>query len=60
MARAPTEELIVITKAYDLVKWLVNHTSRFPRHHRHVLGARLEQHGYDVLEQLIEAKASGR
>lgn len=50
------EELTVITKTYDLVLWTVNHTSRFPRNHRHVLGLRIEQHLYDVLELLIEAK----
>ena len=51
------EELAVITKTYDLIVWTVNHTSRFPRNHRHVLGLRIEQHLYDVLELLIEAKA---
>ena len=53
-----TEELIVITKTYDLIVWTVNHTSRFPRNHRHVLGTRIEQQLYDVLELLIEAKFS--
>ena len=38
------EELTVITKTYDLIVWTVNHTSRFPRNHRHVLGLRIEQH----------------
>ena len=52
------EELTVITKTYDLIVWTVNHTSRFPRNHRHVLGLRIEQHLYDVLELLIEAKFS--
>ena len=52
------EELIVITKTYDLIVWTVNHTSRFPRNHRHVLGERIEQQLYDVLELLIEAKFS--
>ena len=51
-------ELIVITKTYDLIVWVVNHTSRFPRHHRHVLGVRIEQVLYDILELLIEAKYS--
>ena len=52
------EELTVITKTYDLIVWTVNHTSRFPRNHRHVLGIRIEQHAYDILESLIEAKFS--
>lgn len=50
------EELTVISKCYDLVLWTVNHTSRFPRQHRHVLGDRIERHLYDVLESLVEAK----
>lgn len=50
------QELTVITKTYDLIVWTVNHTSRFPRNHRHVLGVRIEQHLYDVLELLVEAK----
>ena len=35
-----TEELVVITKTYDLILWSCNHTSRFPRNHRFVLGKR--------------------
>ena len=51
-----TEELTVITKTYDFIVWTVNHTCRFPRHHRHVLGTRIEQLLYDILDLLIEAK----
>jgi len=51
-----TEELIVITKAYDLILWSCKHISRFPRDHRFVLGERMERSLYDVLELLIEAK----
>jgi hypothetical protein len=36
------EELVIITKTYDLILWSCNHTSRFPRQHRFVLGERLE------------------
>ena len=34
------EELVVITKTYDLILWSCNHTGRFPRQHRFVLGER--------------------
>ena len=51
-----TSELVVITKTYDLVLWSCNHTSRFPRQHRFVLGERLERNLYDLLETLIRAK----
>jgi len=51
-----TEELVVITKTYDLILWSCNHTSRFPRNHRFVLSERLERTLYDLLETLIQAK----
>ena len=40
------EELVVITKTYDLILWSCNHTGRFPRQHRFVLGERLERKRY--------------
>jgi hypothetical protein len=49
-------ELRVITQAYDLVKWSCEHTSRFPRNQRFVLGERIERRLYELLETLIEAK----
>ena len=52
------EELVVITKTYDLILWSCNHTGRFPRQHRFVLGERLERSLYDLLETLIQAKYS--
>ena len=48
-----SEELIVITETYDLILWSCNHTSRFPRRHRFVLGERLERSLYDLLATLI-------
>jgi 23S rRNA-intervening sequence protein len=50
------EELTVITKTYDLILWSCNHTSRFPRNHRFVLGERIERNLYTLLETLIRAK----
>jgi len=49
-------ELIVITKTYDLILWSCNHTSKFPRNHRFVLGERIERNLYGLLETLIQAK----
>jgi len=49
-------ELTVITKAYDLILWSCNHTGKFPRNHRFVLGERIERNLYDLLEILIRAK----
>jgi hypothetical protein len=50
------DELTVITKTYDLILWSCNHTSRFPRNHRFVLGERIERNLYTLLETLILAK----
>ncbi len=46
----------MITKTYDLIRWSCNHTSRFPRNHRFVLGERIERNLYGLLKTLITAK----
>jgi hypothetical protein len=46
------EELVIITKTYDLILWSCNHTGKFPRNHRFVLGERIERNLYDLLETL--------
>ena len=48
--RRDYEELTVITKTYDLILWSCNHTGKFPRNHRFVLGERIERNLYDLLE----------
>jgi hypothetical protein len=40
------EELVVITKTYDLILWSCQHTSRFPRNHRFVRGEWIERNLY--------------
>ncbi len=54
--RKDYEELVVITKAYDLILWSCRHTGKFPRNHRFVLGERIERNLYLLLETLIKAK----
>jgi len=54
--RKECEELVVIAKTYDLILWSCNHTSKFPRNHRFVLGERIEGNLYTLLETLIQAK----
>ena len=46
----------MITKTHDLILWSCNHTNRFPRNHRFVLGERIERNLYNLLETLIRAK----
>jgi hypothetical protein len=53
---ARDQELIIITKTYDLILWSCQHTGRFPRNHRFVLGERIERNLYDLLETLIKAR----
>ena len=43
LARKSAEELVVITKTYDLILWSCNHTVKFPRNHRFVLAAFLDE-----------------
>lgn len=50
------EELLVITKMYDLVRELTTRVRKFPRDFRFVLGDRILSGAYDILELLIEAK----
>jgi hypothetical protein len=50
------QELPLLLKTYDLVRWSCLHTSKFPRSHRFVLGERIERRLYDLLETLIQAK----
>ena len=47
--RRKDEELVLITKTYDLILWSCNHTGKFPRNHRFVLGERIERTLYDLL-----------
>lgn len=51
-----TEELVAVTKAYGLVRELTTRVNKFPRHIRFVLGDRLLNKAYDVLDLLIAAK----
>jgi 23S rRNA-intervening sequence protein len=52
------EELPIIQKTYDLIKWYVPILNRLPRNHRFTLGARIVQGLYDLLEGLIHARYS--
>jgi len=50
------EELKVIQDFYDFILWTVNHTSKFPRHHRHSLGVDIERRMQSILALLLRAK----
>ena len=45
----------VVSDAYELLKWLVDHVCKFPRSHRFVLGERIETAMLDLVLLLVEA-----
>ena len=51
-------ELAVIQATYDLLLWVSARVARFPRSHRHGLGARLENKLWELLDLLVEAKVT--
>lgn len=50
------DEPLIITKAYDLILYLVPQVAKFPRQQRYTLGERLESTMLDFLSLLIEAR----
>ena len=53
-----SSELAVILETQELVVWTSRHVAKFPRSHRHVLGARTEHRLWDLLDLLVEAKVT--
>jgi hypothetical protein len=51
-----SDELPIIQKTYDLIKWMVPILDRLPRTHRFTLGNRIIEELYDLLENLISAR----
>ena len=54
------EELSVIQKTYDLIKWYIPLLNQLPRDHRFALGDRITKGLYDLLEGLIWARYARR
>jgi 23S rRNA-intervening sequence protein len=52
------EELPIIQKTYDLIKWYVPIVNRLPRNHRFTLGERIIAELYGLLDGLIHARYS--
>ncbi|KYC43313.1 four helix bundle protein [Scytonema hofmannii PCC 7110] len=50
------EELSIIQKTYDLIKWYVPILNRLPRQHKFALGDRMVAGLYDLLEGLVNAR----
>lgn len=52
------QELKVIADFYDFMLWLIQHTEKFPRHHRYSLGLAMENRLQTILMLLLKAKYS--
>jgi four helix bundle protein len=48
-------EVLVVTKFYDIMKWLIPQISKLPRSHKFTLGDRIINQGLDILMLLVEA-----
>jgi 23S rRNA-intervening sequence protein len=53
---SPMNELPIIQKTYDFVKWYVPILTRLPRTHKFTLGDRMLESLYEFLEGLIVAR----
>jgi hypothetical protein len=49
------EEMLVIKKAYDFSKWLLQHTGKFPKSYRFSVAAKLENGILDFIEMTTVA-----
>ena len=51
------EEMVIFTRTYDFISWLLPLTMNFPRSQRFVVTSRLQMAALNFQEQLIEANA---
>lgn len=51
-----TDELPIIQKTYDLIVWFVPILNRLPRSHKFILGDKIIERLYKMLEQFILAR----
>lgn len=51
----PRPEPVIVTRTYDVAKWILERAARFPRHHRFGLGEALEREILTLLSALVTA-----
>ena len=51
--------MIILTRTFDLLAWLVPRSERFPKIHRHTVTQRLLNAALDFQEALFEAQNQG-
>lgn len=52
------DELTIFMKWYELLKWTLNTTEKFPKKVRFTFSGRIDNLGLDVLEGIVEARYS--
>ena len=52
-----SEDMIIFTRTYDFITWLIPLTQNFPRSQRFILTQRLQKAALDFQELIIEANA---
>jgi four helix bundle protein len=51
------EEMVIFTRTFDFLTWLLPVTNNFPRAHRHTFTQRLLNAAFDLRERLEEANS---
>ncbi len=51
----PRPEPVIVTKSYDLARWLLERSTRFPRSHRFGLGEGIQREVLGMLSALVTA-----
>ena len=50
-----SEEMVIFTRSFDLLTWLLPVTNHFPKAHRHTFTRRLLDAAFDLRERMEEA-----
>jgi hypothetical protein len=50
------QEMVIFTRTFDFLTWLLPATNNFPRAHRHTFTSRLLNAAFDLRERLEEAR----
>ena len=53
-----SEDMVILTRMFDLLRWLVPQAERFPRNFRHTVTQRLLDSALDLQDLLCEAQTS--
>ena len=52
-----SEEMVIFTRAFDFLDWLISRTMDFPRSQRFIVTKRLQDAALDFYERITEANA---